>query len=244
MHDARTVADALALGSRGKSATEVARMLGLPRATVRGWLAGSVPRGGISPCSRCGRPHEAFELSAAYTYLLGLYLGGGCLSAHAKGVFRLRIVLDLRYPAIVEATADAIAEVGHRPAWVGRRREKCVDVSAYSTSWTCIFPQHGPDMKPLRPIQLEPWQVELMSRFPREMLRGLIHSDGCRFLSTGRNWSCPRYAFSNRSADIHGIFRAACDLLGLHWTAAGRYTTYVSRKADVATLDEFIGPKR
>jgi hypothetical protein len=32
--------------------------------------------------------------------------------------------------------------------------------------------------------------------------------------------------------------------MGVHWTASGRYTTYVSRKADVALLDRFIGPKR
>jgi hypothetical protein len=31
-------------------------------------------------------------------------------------------------------------------------------------------------------------------------------------------------------------------MLGLHWTAA-RATIYVSRKADVARLDELVGPK-
>ena len=35
----------------------------------------------------------------------------------------------------------------------------------------------------------------------------------------------------------------ACDLMGLHWTASGQKTIYVSRKADVATLDRFVGPK-
>jgi hypothetical protein len=70
----------------------------------------------------------------------------------------------------------------------------------------------------------------------------LIHSDGCRFINTGTNWRYPRYSFSNRSGDIRGIFCWACDLLDLHWTTAPR-TVYVSRKADVARMDEFIGPK-
>jgi hypothetical protein len=75
------------------------------------------------------------------------------------------------------------------------------------------------------------------------LLRGLIHSDGCRFMNTGRGgWRHPRYAFSNRSAHIRGIFCMACQRLGLHWTRAP-YTIYVSRKADVARLDEFVGPK-
>ena len=76
------------------------------------------------------------------------------------------------------------------------------------------------------------------------LLRGLIHSDGCRFINTGRAWRCPRYTFSNVSDDIRRIFCDACDLMGLRWTASGERTIYVSRKADVALLDEFVGPKR
>jgi hypothetical protein len=44
------------------------------------------------------------------------------------------------------------------------------------------------------------------------------------------------------SADIRGIFCRACDALDLHWTTSGR-TVYVSRNADVARMDTFIGPK-
>ncbi len=45
------------------------------------------------------------------------------------------------------------------------------------------------------------------------------------------------------------IFCTACDRLGLHWTAAfpkdetRAVTIYVSRKDDVARMDEFVGPK-
>jgi hypothetical protein len=50
--------------------------------------------------------------------------------------------------------------------------------------------------------------------------------------------------FTNLSDDIKQIFCDACDLLGLHWTKAPPKSVYVSRKADVAKLDEFVGPKR
>ena len=75
--------------------------------------------------------------------------------------------------------------------------------------------------------------------------RGTIRdwSDGSRFMNTCRNWSQPRYAFSNFSPDIKRIFTDTCDLLGLRWTTSGRKTIYVSRKADVERMDEFIGPK-
>jgi hypothetical protein len=107
----------------------------------------------------------------------------------------------------------------------------------------CLFPQHGPGKKHARSIELAPWQRQIVGASPQLLLRGLIHSDGCRFINTGRNWSHARYAFYNLSADIRAIFCDACDLLDIHWTSS-RNTIYVSRKADVARMDAFIGPKR
>ena len=106
-----------------------------------------------------------------------------------------------------------------------------------------MFPQHGPGRKHERRIALEDWQRRLVAKHPGQLLRGLIHSDGCRFLNTGRNWRHPRYCFSNRSDDIRRIFCDACDLLGVRWTVAPPRTVYVSRVRDVALLDEVIGPK-
>jgi hypothetical protein len=116
---------------------------------------------------------------------------------------------------------------------------------SYSKSWPCLFPQHGPGKKRERPIKLAAWQERLVHKRPGRRLRGLLHSDGCRFQNTGRcDWSHPRYAFTNTSRDIREIFCAACDLLGLRWTASANRTIYVSRKDDVALLELFAGPKR
>jgi hypothetical protein len=117
-----------------------------------------------------------------------------------------------------------------------------VELSVYSKSLPCLFPQHGRGRKHERPIALEAWQRRLVEKHADQLLRGLIHSDGCRFVNTGRNWRHPRYSFSNRSDDIRAIFRDACDMVGVRWTTAPR-TVYVSRVADVARLDDFIGPK-
>jgi hypothetical protein len=107
-----------------------------------------------------------------------------------------------------------------------------------------LIPQHGPGHKHERPIILAHWQRRLVERYPEQLLRGLIHSDGCRFINTGRaNWRWPRYGFANKSAGIRQIFCDGCDCLDLRWTRAGDRQIYVSRKADVARLDEFIGPK-
>lgn len=178
-------------------------------------------------------------------YLLGLYLGDGSIATHPRDVYRLRIVLDVKYPGIIESTAAAMRAVRDGRANTQLRCDNCVEVSSYWKSWPCLFPQHGPGKKHERPIRLADWQLELVDRWPEQLLRGLIHSDGCRFTNTGRgNWVCPRYSFTQVSDDIRGIFCYACDLIGLRWTRSGARTIYVSRKADVATLDEFIGPKR
>jgi hypothetical protein len=164
----------------------------------------------------------------------------------------MRISLDVRYPRIVDECEAAMQTTvpGNR---VHRqlRACNCYEVHAYSKSWPCLFPQHGPDKKHSRRIFLADWQQELAERWPEQLIKGLIQSDGCRFTNTGRaGWHHPRYAFSNVSTDITGIFCSACDCLGLRWTAAfprqesAAVSIYVSRKADVARLDEFVGPKR
>jgi hypothetical protein len=114
----------------------------------------------------------------------------------------------------------------------------------------CLFPQHGPGKKHERRIWLADWQQELAERWPEALVRGMIQSDGYRFINTGRGgWRQPRYSFGNLSTDLTSIFCTACDRLGLHWTGAfpsdetRAVAIYVSRKADVARMDEFVGPK-
>lgn len=180
-----------------------------------------------------------------YSYLFGLYLGDGFLAAHRRDVFRLRISLDSRYPRIIAACVAATrAVMPHNRTDVQKHPEhNLVEVRCYSKWWPTLFPQHGVGRKHERAILLDPWQIRILERNLEPLLKGLIHSDGCRALNKVNGGVYPRYQFSNRSKDIHAIFRGACDELGIRWTQTNRWTTSVSRRADVARLDEFIGPK-
>ena len=246
-HPAEVIEYSLELARDGRNATEISRLVGLPRATVRDWLHGQVPRRPVSPeasCPVCGAGHEFASLPPAYVHLLGLYLGDGCLSRHRRNVFKLRISLDARYPDLADECADSVRAVmpGSRVNRVGYGTWS--ELYSYSKSWPCLFPQHGPGKKHERLIRLTGWQWKHVQERPDLLLRGLLHSDGCRFQNTGRGgWSHPRYSFTNTSTDIRAIFCATCDLLSLRWTSAKR-TIYVSRKDDVALLDLFVGPKR
>jgi len=117
----------------------------------------------------------------------------------------------------------------------------------WSRHWTCLFPQHGPGRKHLRPIELSPWQQEIVDEFPEALLRGLIHSDGCRIIAVERRGDyvrrAPRYIFSNMSADIRDLFCRACDATGIKWTTPNHKTVAIYRLASVARMDEFVGPK-
>jgi hypothetical protein len=264
VHSRAAVAEVLALRAEGLGARRIARRTNLPLATVRDWLAGRIPNHSrivdavstpVRSCERCGHDaHEFDQLPREYVYLLGLYLGDGCVSSHRRGVYRMRIFLDVRYPSIIDDCEDAMCAVVpmskvHRLYRAGnysaRDHISNVEVSSFSKSWACLIPQHGAGKKHHRRIILADWQEALVDRWPDQLLRGLIHSDGCRFINTGRGgWSWPRYEFSNLSDDIKAIFCGACDRMNVHWTRAGNKTIYVSCKADVARLDEFIGPKR
>ncbi|HLJ04289.1 MAG TPA: hypothetical protein VKT31_12660 [Solirubrobacteraceae bacterium] len=155
---------------------------------------------------------------------------------------KLRIALDAKYPGIIAGARGAIQSV-RGVAGGALARRGYIEVYSYWRHWPCVIPQHGPGKKHERRITLEPWQHELVARWPHELLRGLLHSDGCRFQNTGTGWSAPRYSFKQVSADIRDIFCVACERVGVRFTLA-RHTVYVSRVADVATLDQFVGPKR
>ena len=95
MRDADEVAAVLDLAARGHHATAISRAMGIPRRTVSDWMHARLPRSARPRCPNCGhQPHVFRELPSAYAYLLGAYLGDGCLSEHARAVFRLRVVLD------------------------------------------------------------------------------------------------------------------------------------------------------
>jgi hypothetical protein len=179
-----------------------------------------------------------------YSYLLGLYLGDGTISRQTKGVLRLRIFMDSRYPEIIGACVRAMSEV--MPANVVRVDKKpynCVEIGCSSKLWPQLFPQHGPGRKHTRKIELAPWQERAVARYPWQFIRGLIHSDGCRVINRVNGGEYPRYFFSQVSDDIRDMFCDACDFIGIEWKQSRWNSISVARRRSVELMDSFVGPK-
>jgi hypothetical protein len=253
----QAIADAMQLLAAGSSDRDVAHASGIPFETIRTWRRGRVPErarrvlAGEAICDVCGNPahdHASLPLES-YAYLLGMYLGDGCLARGRRGGFSLRIALDAAYPGIVMSAREAIAAVkgGSLPHAAKHRHCACVVITSYWKVWPCLFPQHGPGRKHERRIELAPWQQEIIAAAPEAFLRALIHTDGWRGMNRvrvkGRDYAYPRYQFSNRSDDIRRLFTATCDALGIAWRPWGPFHISVARRDAVAMLDRFIGPK-
>ncbi|MEV5428793.1 transcriptional regulator [Streptomyces sp. NPDC052701] len=256
MYDIGTRKRALELVAQGCSLNSVSRETGISRYAIRSWQTRIEPleRPG-RPCPRCREVPTPPDDPAAYAYLLGLYLGDGCINAHRKGVYFLRVVLDNAWPGIIEACDAAMRAVRPDNSVFRVRKQGCVAVSSTSKHWPCLFPQHGPGKKHERRIALEPWQQDIVDAHPWEFVRGLIHSDGCRITNwttrvvagERKRYEYPRYFFTNKSDDIRKLFTDTLDKVGVEWTTLARgsdpFNISIARKASVALMDAHVGPK-
>jgi hypothetical protein len=242
----------MTLMEMGRGDPAIARLTGVPRSTVAAWRGGV----GISRHQReaTARPDWRPQDPAAYSYLFGVYLGDGHVAVFSRRSASLVITLDSRYPAIIAEVHRAVAAVlpGVGVHEFLRMEGSVTAVQANHPALPFAFPQHGPGKKHNREIRLTEWQRALTNAYPKELLRGLIHSDGCRTINrfktrlpSGRvaEYEYPRYFFSNLSADIRGIFCEHCELLGVRWTQSNPRNISVSHRGSVALLDEFVGPK-
>lgn len=249
MYDLDTRRNAVALITQGRSLNSVSRATGISRAALRAWHTQ-----GITPARTAVAPLRTD--GPAYPYLLGLYLGDGCLSRNRNaGVYVLRIACANAWPGLIDACEAAIHVV--RPGGSVWRvpQQGCVQVTSCSKQWPIVFPQHGPGRKHERLIALEPWQQDIVDAYPWEFIRGLVHSDGCRITNwtertiagSPKRYEYPRYFFTNVSADIRQLYCDTLDKVGVAWTVTRRpgdaRNISVARREAVALMDQHVGRK-
>jgi len=158
-------------------------------------------------------------------YLLGCYLGNGHVTHRPPSTWSLRIACDQRYPAVLGEIREAMRLTFYgRPSTRYASSTDASDVVAIChPAVGQAFPQHRAGRKHLRPIVLVAWQLELKHAGPGALIRGLIHSDGCRVINRFRAtlpsdrvaaYPYVRYFFSNLSTDIRGSSSSTASFLG------------------------------
>ncbi|WP_134126970.1 helix-turn-helix domain-containing protein [Kribbella pratensis] len=246
-----TVESALAMSDAGVPDRVNAEIHGVALRTIRTWRRRYQREGRIcggsrgTPCPRCDGAALDEE---AYALLLGWYLGDGSIARARRDVFTLQIINDERYADLNQEIAATIKLVKPGASPCLRGGSTAIRVEARWKHWPCVFPQHGPGRKHLRRIELTDWQREIVAKYPEQLLRGLFHSDGCRFVNwaskpDGKRYYYARYMFSNESDDIRKILTDALDQLGIAWRQPRRNAIAVSRREAVGVLDGFVGPK-
>lgn len=233
------------LRDSGFSHSEISRELDIPRTTIRDICQKYADVSQLAEEAVSNAVQWRFESShRQYAYLLGMYLGDGCIS-ECRRCYKLRITLDKKYPGIIAETVAAIQSMVPNNKVGIVDRETWVEVYSYSKHWLDAFPQHGDGKKHQRKIILKPWQRKIVKKFPQQFLRGLIHSDGCRDRNLVDGIEYPRYTFTNYSQDIMGIFKKNCRQLGVSYTASkDKKRCMIATRKNVAYLDKFIGEKK
>ena len=228
-------AEAVALLRRGLSNRAVAEQLGVPPGNVSWWHHEARKNRGEAVrtrpallCPICdGRPLDR----EAYAYLLGLYLGDGHIGHYVKhSVPSLMIKLDDAWPGLQDAAVSAMRAVFPHNASCRVRSKGSHNIKVYSKHLTCLCPQHGPGKKHDRRIVLESWQQNILEEHPWALIRGLIHSDGCRIVNwtektiggERKRYEYTRYFFANASTDILRIFTDTLDAVGVEWKPANQ----------------------
>ena len=215
---------ALALIRGGHSLRSISMSMGINRSTLRDWRdhPEKAERSGAS-CPRCAHVVALPEPCADYAYLLGLYLGDGCISRASdrnKDVWKLRIFCADAWPGLAEGCVRAMRAIRPDNKVFTVQKEGCTEALSTSRHWPCLFPQHGAGKKHLRRIELAQWQQVIVERYPGKFARGLLHSDGYR-----------------------GLNRIRHTLVGVEWRFSKPNTISVAKRDAVARLDEFVGPK-
>lgn len=196
------------------------------------------------------------EQKESYSYILGFYLGDGCLG-HVKNSFTLMIVNQSDRHETNQRIAENIKIIFPTKNVMVRKRKEanCAVISMTSLRLDEMFP-HGKGSKHTRKIVLRDWQKEIVKLFPENFIKGMMESDGCRYVP--RKKECPTYViyqFANCSLDLHGFLQEAAAQIGLEFTFRARksngekdrtqmFLTSFNKKTSVELLDSFVGIKK
>src|SRR6478735_6368425 len=220
---------------------QISKITGIPRGTINYWKTNE-----FNP-TILNKVKTSITNCPEYSFILGFYLGDGHIIKNGR-TQRLSLFNDMKYENInlhIEKCLSIIFPENkvHRIKKIGSYQ-----ITVHNNSIPEMFPQHGVGKKHDRVIQLERWQKDIVEKYPKDFIKGLIYSDGCIVYSN----QYKRFEFSNRSEDIHNILTYALQLIGVEKTSTRRksknveneqynqFVTTISKIPYIDMLSDFI----
>lgn len=243
--------EAIRLFSFGYKIVEVSKLTGINRSTLSNWI---VRNGRIKkqidtdiPLNYLMSFKDGFteQDKKDYSYLLGLYLGDGCIYK-LKRTEKITITLDKKYEKLNEYTINIFSRFFNKDSYIFDRslhnRGNAIDVIHHSSHLSLIFPQHGIGKKHNRDVSLKSWQESIIDDI--SLVKGLIMSDGTYYLDNQTN--IKKYSFSNKSKDIIDLMKGLLIKLNIDfklYNKVSKYELVIHSKNQAEKLHNIIGDK-
>lgn len=151
-----------------------------------------------------------------YYYILGLYLGDGCINAVSR-TYALKICCSRTQDKVMNDCINAMKYILPNKISIVYTKAEMNIIQIHSKLIPYIFPQIGPGKKYSRDVSLCDWQLKYIVW--ESVLIGLFHSDG----SIYKDGKYVRFTFVNVSIDICEIMKRCLEHVNIH------YTTYISK---------------
>lgn len=237
----------------GMKISDIAKLTGINRSSISNWKCRKgrgtylTPTEGLTPVEYLHLLRDGWSDVDAedYSYILGLYLGDGCIYSMPRTKI-ITFTLDKKYPKLNEYTVEVLGRFFNKKPLICDRskqnRGNAIDIKICSSKLDLIFPQHGRGVKHRRSITLSDWQINLINH--GSLVKGLIMSDGCYYFDSHNKKHM--YSFSNKSEDIVRILSRSLTELNIAFDISkskNSYTLRVCRTSDVSKLFDLIGNK-
>lgn len=243
------------LFEEGKNKSEISRITGIHRATLRDWIFAY--QKGITKSAYQYDPQEYLnefiqseEKRKAYSFVLGLYLCDGYISQYkTHRAETIRIINDAKYEQDTLEWANNLQILfPENKVSIRKLKSNCKEVKIHSKKLSLLFPQAQKGKKHERKLVFTGWQMDIIKQYPKEFIRACFQSDGCIYIQRSKTYSYKRYAFTNKSEDIIELFLFCLKEVGIqkerYLHPEGKYVIQNFKKEFVTILESIIYEKK
>lgn len=226
--------------NNGKNKYQIAKEYSIPRATLSGWIKNNGKKIRTSDKDISVIIQEIKNNKETYNYILGLYLGDGCISSH-KMSYKLRIAQDNKYPKSITDIENILKSFFPNNIFICKPKG-CTVIGIYDKNLPLYFPQHDTGKKHDRPIILSDYQRENLDYL--NLMSGLWMSDGSYYIAQ-KKYEC--YNFTNKSTDIISLFEECLTNFSIAYRKRmkkdGVWIIEITKKSEVVKMKDIVGTK-